>query len=66
MSNVLRLCGNKPLPLGEVARRSRDGEGEQMLYDIYALSVSLTADSSPKGRAFRADVGIRPYGVTPR
>ena len=36
-----------PLPPGEVARRSRDGEGKK----TKALSVSLTAASSPYGGA---------------
>ena len=41
----------KPLTPGEVARHSRDGEGESEHFHE-ALSVSLSLDSSPKGRAF--------------
>ena len=37
-----------PLPLGEVAERSEDGEGEQK--GCKTLSVTC-GDSSPKGRA---------------
>ena len=42
-------CGHfLPLPLGEVAERSEDGEGKQPCRK--ALSVTF-GDSSPKGRA---------------
>ena len=41
----------KPLTPGEVARHSRDGEGKSEHFHE-ALSVSLSLDSSPKGRAF--------------
>ena len=41
----------KPLTPGEVARHSRDGEGKSEHFHE-ALSVSLSLDSSPRGRAF--------------
>ena len=42
---------SEPLTPGEVARLSRDGEGKSEHFHE-ALSVSLSLDSSPRGRAF--------------
>jgi hypothetical protein len=42
---------SEPLTPGEVARHSRDGEGKSEHFHE-ALSVSLSLDSSPRGRAF--------------
>ena len=47
------LCGHPlPLPLGEVAERSEDGEGKWVRK---ALSVTF-GDSSPRGRAKGLDM----------
>ena len=56
------LCPCQSLSLsGEVARRSRDGEG---LLPERTLSVSLRSTALPKGRALGREGRFRPYGST--